>query len=868
MRSQFLAARYRGRIGLSYFILGLFLCATLAGIPYVSLIQSVKAQSSRIEAKGALLAASSFQQGLSFYQEGNFVKAIYQWEQDALIFRQKDQWLDEALTLNYLALAYQDLGQYEKAQVSVNHGLQKFVRTEEQPKNTLAVLARLFNTQGSLHLTQGKSQLALESWQKAAQTYRQLSDRTGETGALINQAQAEQALGYFLRARNTLDQAERMISDQSDISLRLPLNLSLGQVLTHIGEFKRAETVLSDALRVARHQKSPHSVTALLIQQGNLAHAQQKFEAALQYYRQALEISDRPQTRIEIELNCFRVLLEQKNWDAAQALWPNLKTVLESLPVNHSTLFQRLQLADGLILLQSTLHKTAALDIAQLLTQTIQQAKQRQDSSAESFALGYMGQLYERNQQWAEAEAVTRKAFALAQINQSPESKYRWEWQLGRIARSQGKIAPALLFYQGAVETLQSMRQNLVSLSPDLQYSFRNQVEPVYREYVELLLQPSSAQFPAQNQLKQAQQVIEAFRVAELDYFLRSACLENHQYSLDQWIEKNTAILYPIVLRDHLATLVNLPDGSLHLFTQPITASALETTIQKLRDALEKPYTAPEGKVLGTQLHRWLVEPAQKLLAKNQIKTLVFVPDGALRNIPLAALYDGKRFLIEQYRVAIAPSLKLLAPTTPLTSPLKTLAAGLSQERNGFGPLPFVSDELKAVARNGSGKVLLNEQFTRQAIANTVNESSVNTVHFATHGRFSSNVDQTFIMAWDKPITLYELKDLLEPQQQLFGNSIDLLVLSACETATGDNQAALGLAGIAVQAGIPSTMATLWNVDDESSSVFMEAFYKNLSQPGITKAEALRQTQLRFLKDRDYRHPLHWAAYVLVGNWL
>ena len=141
-------------------------------------------------------------------------------------------------------------------------------------------------------------------------------------------------------------------------------------------------------------------------------------------------------------------------------------------------------------------------------------------------------------------------------------------------------------------------------------------------------------------------------------------------------------------------------------------------------------------------------------------------------------------------------------------------------------------------------------------------------LHFATHGQFSSNVDQTFILAWDKPITLYDLKDLIEKRQQPFRKAIDLLVLSACETAAGDKRASLGLAGVAVQAGTRSTIATLWSVDDESSSLFMETFYAALSQPGMTKSEALRQTQLKLLKDPDYRHPFHWAPYVLVGNWL
>ncbi len=875
MKQRLLEDKHRWRNGLGCFMVGCLGGLMLSAQPYHRLIQPVQAQSARIaDGIGDSASLNPIREGLSFYRNGDFVAAIRQWEQGLSILQKKGQVVDAALTLNYLALAYQELGQSAKAEVLVNQGLQQLALPQIQNRTSLAVLARLFNTRGSLQLAQGRSQLALESWQNASRTYRQIGDRTGETGSLINQAQAEQALGYFLRARHSLGQAEQMISAQTDPSIRLPLAINLGQTLSHIGEFGRAKTVLADALKIAQHQNEAQSITALLLQQGNLAYAQQRFKPALTFYQQALDVSDRDaakiraETRVEIELNRLRVLLELQQWDAAQALWPNIKSVLDSFPLKHDTLFQKLQLADGLILLQSSQPKPTASELAQLLSQIAQQAQTLKDPRAESFALGYLGQLYERNQQGAEAESVTRKALVLAQSTQSSESLYRWEWQLGRIARSQGKIAAALQSYQQAVDTLQTMRKNLVSLNPTLQYSFRDQVEPVYREYVDLLLQSPVGQQPTPKRLKQAEQTIESLRVAELDYFLRSACLEARQPPPQQALEPGTAILYPIVLRDRLATLVNLPDGSLQVLTQPIKTAALETTVQTLRIALEKPYTAPEGKILGTQLYQLLIAPVQKLLAQHQIKTLVFVPDGPLRNIPLAALYDGKRFLIEQYQVAISPSLKLLASQPRSSTSLKTLAAGVSKDRNGFGPLPFVADELKAVIRDRGGKVLLNEQFTTRAIANAVNESSVNIVHLASHGQFSSNVDQTFIQAWDKPITLSELKDLLDPLQQRFHKVIDLLVLSACETATGDNRAALGLAGVAVQVGTPSTMATLWGVDDQSSSLFMEAFYNALSQPRTSKAEALRQTQLKFLKDKDYRHPFHWAAYVLVGNWL
>ena len=141
-------------------------------------------------------------------------------------------------------------------------------------------------------------------------------------------------------------------------------------------------------------------------------------------------------------------------------------------------------------------------------------------------------------------------------------------------------------------------------------------------------------------------------------------------------------------------------------------------------------------------------------------------------------------------------------------------------------------------------------------------------VHLATHGEFSSNPADTFILAWDDRIPLAKLNSILRNSEQSRQSAIELLVLSACETATGDSRAALGLAGVAVRAGARSTVASLWNLDDETTALIMNQFYQALKTPGISRAEALRQAQLAIINNPRYEHPRHWAPYVLIGNWL
>jgi CHAT domain-containing protein len=141
-------------------------------------------------------------------------------------------------------------------------------------------------------------------------------------------------------------------------------------------------------------------------------------------------------------------------------------------------------------------------------------------------------------------------------------------------------------------------------------------------------------------------------------------------------------------------------------------------------------------------------------------------------------------------------------------------------------------------------------------------------VHLATHGQFSSSAQDTFVLTWDDRIRANDFSELLRTTEGNRKHPIELLVLSACQTATGDERAALGLAGVAVRAGARSTMASLWIVSDEATSLLMSKFYQELTNKQETKAEALRRAQVAVLRDEHFSHPYFWSAFVLVGNWL
>jgi CHAT domain-containing protein len=253
--------------------------------------------------------------------------------------------------------------------------------------------------------------------------------------------------------------------------------------------------------------------------------------------------------------------------------------------------------------------------------------------------------------------------------------------------------------------------------------------------------------------------------------------------------------------------------------------------------------------------------------------------NGRLQRVPMAALYSNQQYLIEKYGIALVPSLQLIDTKLLKRQNLKVLAAGVSKQiqiqEEIFPALVNVPKELDEIKQAfPASQKLLNQEFTATTIQNEL-KSNFPVVHLATHGLFSSNPERNFIITGDgKSISINELSTLLKEQE----NNLELLVLSACETATGDERAMLGLAGTAVRSGARSTLATLWPVSDASTAQLMGEFYQELKKPEVQKLSALRTAQLSQLESIRSQplfkqlkslppHPYFWASYVLVGNW-
>jgi CHAT domain-containing protein len=823
--------------------------------------------------------AQLVQQAQDHYQAGQLREAIALWQQAADRYKTAGDRPNQALVLSFLATAFEDLGQWAQANQAIDQAI-SLASVQNSSLDRSQVLAQVLTTQGRLQLAQGKASEALTTWQQAEAIYRQAHDSIGILGSQINQARALQSQGLYRRATALLAQVEQSLQSQPDGRLKVTGLRNLGKILRLVGNLDQSRVVLQQSLAIAQnlHDKTIASdISGILFSLGNTTRAQGKTETALDYYQKAIATAPSLTAKTQIQLAQLSLLVDSDRQTKTQLLFAQIQSQLAQLPPGRLAAYARIDLARSLVKmgrwgggggLRSELLKTSAQELAI----AIQHIRASGDSRAESYALGTLGNLYETTHQWKDAQTLTQQALSLAQSMDTPEIAYQWQWQLGRIfcqgtqpCTATGNLQNATIAYGSAVKMLQSLRSDLVAVNQNVQFSFRESVEPVYRQFVELLLQ-SEGDAPSQENLKQARETIEALQLAELDNFFQEACTNAHSVKIDQ-IDPHAAVIYPIILPSQLVVILALPNQPLRYYKTSQPQANVEGILTQMRQSLRPTAFVEDWLPAAQQVYDLFLRPIAAELTSSKIKTLVFVPDGLLRSLPMAALHDGQQYLIEKYSIVLTPGLQLLQSQPLEHQRLQGLLAGLTQAREGFAALPNVAVEINQIQSEIPAQVLLDQSFTERSFEQKIESTPSPIVHLATHGQFSSNADHTFILTWDGRINVKQLDQLLRSREGRL-NPIELLVLSACQTATGDKRAALGMAGVAVRSGARSTLASLWSVSDRSTASLMIAFYRELGKPGVTKAEALRRAQVALLYQDDYTSPYYWAPFVLLGNWL
>ncbi|MDY7012377.1 MAG: CHAT domain-containing protein [Cyanobacteriota bacterium] len=866
--------------GIGGFVIGLSCCWLLQwGMPGMG-ERSAIAQTAPL----TLSATAAVRQGIEAYQAGKFSEAIAAWQS---VLPQLGGEEDRAVVYGNLALAYRQTGQLSEA---------------------------------------------ITTWEKALEIYRDRDESSEIAKILTEQAQAYSDLGQHKRALALLNSSE-LQNARPDTATQAAIQGIFGNAYSALGRYNDAIAAHQKSLDLAAQANhTSYKATAL----NNLANAHWKLaerlhyqadlaaregdpqapfleqaerenlDKARQFFEESLEVAQQgaPLEAVWALLNFNRLLesefheaipaenltLIQKNWERARKLLPGL---LDS----RDKAYALINLAEGFLRNSDIIRPQEALPVFE---RALKVARSIGDTKAESFALGSLGELYEKYLgDLTRAMAYTREAQSVAQHMNAADSLYRWQWQAGRILNALGRKEEAIAAYKGAIVSLQSIRGDIIVANKDVQFDFRDRVEPVYRELLALLLesvpatktalneqstasepsQPSSETQNSSSSLEEVVNILENLKLAEIQNFFGDDCVQvalSEAQGSQSLAETNTAAIYNIVLEERVYTILQAPGQTTKYYSVEVNRSELDEKITQFRYFLED---RTSGRYLpyAREIYDWLIRPMEDDLAAANPTTLLWINDGVLRKIPIAALHDGQEFFIQKYPIAVAPSVSLTISKPLDRSNLDALSVGLTEAKlleakefspfqQSFAALQNVRTEVNAVREILGGTELLDREFSRDNFEAQVQQQDFPVIHMATHGKFGVDAESTFLLAHDGPIQIDELDNILRSRRS--HRPVGLLSLSACQTAAGDNRSALGIAGVAVRAGVESALATLWFINDDATVPLIREFYQQLLDPSITKAEALRRAQTKMIGDLNYRHPAVWSPFILIGNWL
>ncbi|HAX78064.1 MAG TPA: hypothetical protein DCY88_20140 [Cyanobacteria bacterium UBA11372] len=820
-------------------------------------------------------ASIMVQQGLRLYQSGKIAEAINVWQQALGVISNR---LDVALVRNNLALAYRQIGNLNEAVQQWDQAIEIY----RLPNNeaTQERLAQLLVEQGQTYSDLGQQQRAIKLFQSALEIAKTNNLQVTEAAALGGLGNAYWAGGNYEQAISACEASLRIARELNDSGktgkyyIITALN-NLGNAYASRGERYRISASVA-AIEGDEQAVQQFNQLAQKDKLAAIAAFQQSAQVAMDGLSKEPQFSDQTWQLSEVKarLNLNRLLGEMAEPDRNLIAQNRLRilSILEQVPDSRDKVFGLINLAIG---------KENSQEAARLLGLAIASARNIGDSRSLSFAFGSLGHLYEGSRQYSEAMELTQQAQFAAQQANAADSLYRWQWQAGRIFRVTGDRTRAIASYESAIATLQSIRGDILVANKDLQFNFRDAVEPVYRELIALLLQTGNRSLVIGNgeesynqNLQKVINILELLKLAELQNFFGDDCVEIAKETAKNngdLAGNETGVIYSAILSDRTVMILQSPDGNFTGYPVEIAQDKLQEEIDELRLLLENRATE-EYLTQAQKIYDLLIRPLETDLAKLGIKTLVFIQDGVLRKVPMSALHDGQEFLVQKYAIATTPSLALTASKSPNVRNLKALAVGLTVEREPFPPLTNVAAEVAEVNSLLGGIKLLDRDFTITRLEKELRANNFPIVHIATHGKFGVDAASTFLVGYDGKISLEQLDNLLRSVSQNYGRReqqepVELLTLSACQTAAGDNRAALGIAGVAVRAGVKSALASLWFINDESTVKLIEEFYTQLRQPDVAKAAALQKAQLKLIASDDYNHPAVWSPFILIGNW-
>ncbi|QTA77906.1 Filamentous hemagglutinin family N-terminal domain-containing protein, CHAT domain-containing [Desulfonema limicola] len=675
---------------------------------------------------------------------------------------------------------------------------------------------------------------------------------------------AYMTLGHFQKAAGILN-AVLPLAEQSKYPAQKSLFYSsFGDLLLILDNMEGAITYTKKSLKEARQSDNRLIIASVLNNLGNLRIKGRNYSGALQAYKEAFDLAENSDIKSKLLINTARTQLAMEEYQDAAASIKNAVEQIENQPDTFNKAANLISLSLTALKIGNYLKTEIVEDREQWLTQAAAIGETIENSRIISCAYGYLGQYYEDTQQVSDALKMTGKAIFFAGQGYFPEILYRWQWQMGRLLKNEN-TQQAFKFYQSAIDTLNPIRMEFFTGFRETKNTFETDVKPLYTQLAQLLMeQPENNNAETSDFLACAGDTMEMLKKAELQDFYRDECLETRQTEETKAkIPAKTAVIYPILLPDHLSLLLIFHDSMKQIKVQ-VTAEKLKQTAKRLRENLES--WEENYKDDAKQLYDWLIRPAQNEFISQNIDTLIIVPDSSLSLIPFAALHSGEHFLIEEYAMGTVPSLKL-TNTRQTVERRQILLNGLSEAREGFVPLKNVRNELEYIGNITESKIFIDKDFTTANLEKEMQNQDYDILHLATHAVFGDKPEDTFLLTYDGRLTLDGLERLmgLKKYQE---KQLDMLTLSACETAAGNERAAFGLAGVAIRAGAKSALATLWKVDDAAASQIIKEFYAQYMTTDISKAKALQNAQKKLIRQKQFEHPVFWAPFLMIGNWM
>ena len=795
--------------------------------------------------------------GSAYDNLGQYQKAIDFYQQSFTIFKQIGNRNGEATSLVSLGLAYNNLGQYQKA----IDFYQQSLAIQKQIENHNGEATSL-NNLGLAYNNLGQYQKAIDFYQQSLTIFRQIGNRNGEATSLSNLGFAYNNLGQYQKAINFYQQSLAIQKQIGDLKGEASSLGNLGNVYESLGQYQKAIDFCQQSLAIKKQIGDRNGEAASLNNLGSAYDNLGQYQKAIDFYQQSLAIKKQ---------------IGDRNGEARS---------LNNLGLTYGSLRQYQK----------------AIDFYQ---QSLAITKQIGDRNGEAASLNNLGLAYDSLGQYQKAIDFYQQSLAIQKQIGARNGEATSLNNLGSAFYKLSQPELSILFYKQAVNTSEAIRKDIKGLKKEEQQSYITSIAYSYRNLADVLIR--------QDRIIEALQILDLLKVQELEDYLKNikgsdrsaqgvrllepekaisdkllaVSLDNSQEINSQLANKiqqlpkseinkvpdylqkipqGTALLYPLILGDRLEIILFSPNIPPISRTVKISKDKLQSLVTEFKAGLmdegSEDYKEP-----AKAMYNLLIKPIEAELAQNKTQTILYAPDGILRYIPLAALYDGKQWFAEKYRISnlIAYTLTDFLPQ-PKSQPniLAGAFGGKAGERK-FGQiaLPATIKEVQAIANSFDNSLaLLENDFSRATTE--AKFKNFNILHFATHAEFNLGVpDNSFIIFGNgDKIRLSELNDWQIP-------NVGLIVLSACQTGLGTLGSGVEILGFGYQvqkAGAKQAIASLWTVDDIGTQALMEAFYNELKKGAITPTEALNRAQIALIKSEKYNHPNYWSAFFAIGN--